>query len=206
MFEIMDGFSDWVQDTKFGKWMQKRGEKNIEMIMGAKDDPTTTGEALRSGTAISDSHDEALKLLMPGGFEDLTDKDYKDYVTAMEASNEVAELTDLKRWSDSYDKHRKNENWAMATMLATKEAGAKGFYQVTLQSLSQLQSAEAMTAGGVVGAGGAVAGSFTGPGALATGVAGWWTGANVMSESLASFNQLLQELSLIHISEPTRPY
>ena len=72
---------------------------------------------------------------MPDGHKDLTIEKYKNYVEAIKESQKSGELKDLDRWSKSYDKYREGgENALMSTMLAIKDEGVKGFYQVQLQN------------------------------------------------------------------------
>ena len=225
--ELIFGESDdYDQMTGFGKAMYQTAAWEMSLF-GVDHDPldatdrttnpitgnplkkwedTATGQAIGQGRTIAQSHDETFRVLFgSAGFGDeLNTEDLNNYIEAVQEYQNLPEMKDLKRWSDAYDRHIENgESATMATTLATKEEGFKGFYQVQLQSMATLTSDEALLAGGVMGTGGAVVGSAGfGIGAIPAGLAGFFMGSNMMSETLATFNNLLFE----ELEDPDSPF
>ena len=166
LLEMFDDFTDYFKGTSLGK--------------------TSLGEAASMGLDIAKSHDETSQLLF-GNFDELSQDDLNQYVEAVELYQNAGELEDLKEWSDTYDKYKKEGNNAvMSGILATKEKGALGLAQVMVQSMTQLANYQVLGAGVATGAGvGVATGGF---GAIP----GFFAGSNVMAESLMTFTNLLQ--------------
>ena len=185
--DMVDDFMGWFKKTKAGELLQKQGEKNTEILLGTKENPTALGEAIYSAIPSAQSIDETFTVALGKKFDDLTDKDFEAYVDVVNKANAAGELTELKEWTDAYDKYRKDENVFMSTLLATKDKGATGLAQVTVQSMARLFNKQSIAAGTAIG------GVGTGLAGPAGAMGGFFAGANFMTESMLSFQGLLQD-------------
>ncbi len=189
---VMSGFQQDIARKR------SRGRNPFLNILGEIGDFTgltkeNISQGLLSGRARAKMYDETKDVFRRGA--DLSDAELQEYIDLVKKSEEVSQIESYQRWSDAYDNFiSQGENHATAAVMATKQEGTSGLLAVMLQSFAGLTNAEIGAAGLATAAPAAAAGStFFGLGAVPTGLAGFFGGANAAAETMITFTGLLQE-------------
>ena len=187
LIDMVDNFVDWFGKTKFVEDKKNMLLFGKNLALGTKQDPTALGEAIYSAIPSAQSIDETFTVALGKKFDNLTEEDFEAYVDVVNKANAAGELTELKEWTEAYDKYREDENIFMSTLLAVADKGATGLAQVTVQSMARLFNKQSIAAGVAVGGVGTAAAGPAGT------LGGFFAGANFMTESMLSFQGLLQD-------------
>jgi len=160
--------------------------KNVDLLGIASYNEIT--EAYRSGKKRAEAFDEAFAVFK-GKESELSDEQLQEYVDVVRSYEKVGEMTELKKWSDSFDKYKKEgNNSVMSTIMAINDEGVDGLAQVMVQSMSSLLNKEIIGLGAAGASVGAAAGAAGfGVGAVPGAFAGFFMGANTASETVLTF-------------------
>ena len=139
----------------------------------------------------------------------------EEFVDVMEKMNQAPQIESFNKWSKAYDTYafamKKIPGYnnirgdLAATIMATRDEGAAGMFGVFAQSIASMMNKtagkEALKFAGPAAAGGAAAGTASGPfapvtstvGAITYGSLAAMSGASKMTEQLATFSDMVQQ-------------
>tara|TARA_R100001443_G_scaffold32255_1_gene46360 strand:- start:148 stop:7515 length:7368 start_codon:yes stop_codon:yes gene_type:complete len=166
-------------------------------------------QAMEAGAVNADLYDDADAIFDINSTEEarkLNDKELQTYIDLVTKSKiSAAEMEELDKFTKSFSKYNAaGENWFMSTINAINEnggvtgGGLKGFAQAAVQSYRSMANEELAKEAiaptlAAAGTGAAATAYGFGIGALPAGLAGMFGSMNYGLETIATFNELLEE-------------